>query len=126
MWHIQFKEWIELYSGLDRDTLHVHGALFLYFLALVLFRQTRRSRLPWLFVLAVELVNEGFDFRGQGLPANEYPWDETVKDLWNTMLWPTVLLLMGRYTTLFERSSWRRDPVPDVGAGEALPGSDRH
>lgn len=94
---------IEQYSGLDKDALHVHAALLLYLIAMVVFRQTRRSRIPWLFVLFIELANEAFDLRRQYLVGESLAWDESLKDLWNTMLWPTVLLFIGRYTTLFQR-----------------------
>ena len=100
---------IEQYSGLDRDALHVHAALLLYLLAMVMFRQTRRSRIPWLFVLLVELANEAADLFGlyaaygvKETVASPH-FSESAKDLWNTMLWPTVLLFLGRYTTLFQR-----------------------
>jgi hypothetical protein len=37
-----------------------------------------------------------------------------MKDIWNTMLWPTVILL-ARYTSLFERRAQIRPapPQPD-------------
>jgi hypothetical protein len=100
--YLSVKQWLELYSGLEKDALHIHGALLLYLLAMVLFRQTRRSRFPWLFVLVVELANEAYDLRFQYLSKIPFLWGESAKDLWNTMLWPTVLLLIGRYTTLFQ------------------------
>lgn len=96
------KAWIEAYTGLEKDALHVHAALFLYLLAMFAFRQTRRSRFPWLFVLAVELANEVLDLRRGYLSSGQLPWAEAAKDLWNTMLWPTVLLFIGRYTSLFQ------------------------
>ncbi|HEY0625462.1 MAG TPA: hypothetical protein VGD10_01890 [Allosphingosinicella sp.] len=99
---LQFKTWIEQYSGLERDALHIHGALFLYILAMVLFRQSRRSRFPWLFVLGLELMNEAADLYQQASTGEPPRWGASLKDLWNTMLWPTVLLLIGRYTNLFQ------------------------
>lgn len=98
-----FKQLIETYTGLERDALHIHAALFLYLAAMGVFRRTRRSRIPWFFVLAVELANEGYDvWYNWGDPTSEI-WSSSIKDLWNTMLWPTVLLFVGRYTTWFQR-----------------------
>ncbi|HWH22366.1 MAG TPA: hypothetical protein VNT25_03615 [Allosphingosinicella sp.] len=100
---------MELYTGLDRDALHVHVALLLYLLAMFVFRQSRRSRIPWLVVLALELLNEAVDLSGlfQAYGGKETAaspqFGDSLKDLWNTMLWPTVLLFIGRYTTLFQR-----------------------
>jgi hypothetical protein len=114
MWYVELKEFIAQYSGLERDALHIHGALLLYILAMFALRQTRRSRFPWLFVLAVELANEAFDLRHQYRTQGVGYWDESAKDLWNTMLWPTVLLFVGRYTSLFQHRSRR----PSVQAGQ--------
>jgi cell shape-determining protein MreD len=76
------------------------------------FRQSRRSRFPGLFVLGVELANEMYDLSQQAsLGATVLRWDEALKDLWNTMLWPTVLLFVGRYTDLFQHR--RRTPASD-------------
>ena len=97
-----FKIWIGDYTGLEKDALHIHGALALYLLAMFAFRQTRRSRFPWLFVLFVELANEAYDLWHQEAHGEPARWDASVKDLWNTMLWPTVLLLVGRYTDIFQ------------------------
>lgn len=102
------------YSGLEKDALHIHAALLLYLLFMLLLRQSRRSRLPWLAVLAVELVNEAFDLSGDWVPVRAQGLaspsvHEAIKDLWNTMLWPTVLLVLGRYTNLFCRHEPRSD-----------------
>jgi len=97
------KELIGAYTGLERDALHIHGALFLYLIAMGLFRQNRRSRIPWLIVFAAELANEGYDAYFNWGEDREWILEGAAKDLWNTMLWPTVLLLVGRYTTWFQR-----------------------
>jgi hypothetical protein len=108
--YAEFKLLTEAYLGLDKDALHIHGGLLLYFGALFVFRQTHRSRVPWLLVLVVGIANEGADFIGHhlhiieaGYEALPFPWRDSVRDLWNTMLWPTVILIMSRYTSLFER-----------------------
>lgn len=101
----ELKIWIAEYSGLEKDALHIHFALLLYLLAMFAFRQTRRSRFPWLFVLAIELGNEAYDLWHQEANGEPGRWDESLKDLWNTMLWPTVLLFIGRYTSIFEHRS---------------------
>ncbi|QPQ55094.1 hypothetical protein IC614_00235 [Allosphingosinicella flava] len=95
------KVFIEHYTGLERDALHIHLAILLYLCAMFVFRQTRRSRIPWLVVLAFEILNELFDLRWQQIQGTSLAWHESLKDLWNTMLWPTALLFIGRYTTLF-------------------------
>jgi hypothetical protein len=106
----EFKEAIGLYSGLERDALHIHVALFLYVVAMALFRQSRRSRVPWLVVLGILTANEAYDLQHNWPDGPEWAVSASAKDLWNTMLWPTVLLFIGRYTTWFQRP--RPSPVP--------------
>lgn len=123
------KALIELYTGLEKDALHIHAALLIYLLAMFVFRQNRRSRFPWLVVLAFELANEALDLRRayveMGRPADlsVLTWGESIKDLWNTMLWPTVLLVIGRYTDLFVRKGRPVEPdapiEPEAEAQEA-------
>lgn len=108
---------IEQYSGLEKDALHVHAALLLYLIAMLIFRQTRRSRIPWLFVLFIELANEALDLRRHYLAHGSLAWDESLKDMWNTMLWPTVLLFIGRYTTLFQRKTRQEEAETQQPAG---------
>ena len=101
-WLNELKLLIENYSGLEKDALHIHLALLLYMVAMAVFRQSRRSRLPWLFVLGVELVNEASDLFIQYGAGDRLDLAGGAKDIWNTMLWPTVLLFIGRYTNLFQ------------------------
>ncbi len=115
------KVFIESYTGLEKDALHIHAALLIYMLAMFVFRQNRRSRFPWLVVLAFELANEAFDLRRNyadlGKPdyLGALAWGETIKDLWNTMLWPTILLVIGRYTKLFVRKERPAQPsAPEI------------
>jgi cell shape-determining protein MreD len=100
--YAEFKLLLGDWLGLEKDALHIHAAILLYILAMFAFRQTRRSRFPWLFVLAVELANETYDLIHQDMLGEELRYHDSIKDLWNTMLWPTVLLLIGRYTSLFQ------------------------
>ena len=107
------KDGIVFYTGLERDAVHVHAALLLYIAAMGIFRQSRRSRVPWLVVLAVELANEAYDFRHNLDMGSDMAFSLGLKDLWNTMLWPTVLLVVGRYTNWFHK---RHDPPAEPQA----------
>lgn len=78
--------------------------------------------MPWLFVLGVGGANEIIDLLEQfpGRPASQWnaalrvAGPEALKDLWNTLLWPTVLLVVGRYTNLLEPSSRLKPNIDDV------------
>ena len=112
------KDFISYYTGLEKDALHIHVALFLYLLVLVVFRRSRRSFLPWLVVFGIELANEAHDLWLNWTGGPAWAIGESVKDLWNTMLWPTVLYVIGRYT---DWSPGRRKAEPEAGA--APPGA---
>jgi hypothetical protein len=111
----ELKEAIGLYTGLERDALHVHAALFLYILAMALFRRSPRSRIPWLIVLAILGANEIYDLVHNWPDGPEWAIGASAKDLWNTMLWPTVLLFVGRYTSWFQRPRGPAAANPDPG-----------
>jgi cell shape-determining protein MreD len=49
----------------------------------------------WLIVFAAELFNEYADLKG--LAPGEASMDASIHDLYNTMLWPTVILILGRF-----------------------------
>jgi len=88
------------YSGLEKDALHIHVALILYLGASFVFRRSPRFWLAWLLVLGVELGNEAYDLWQQAADGDVPRWTEGLKDLWNTMLWPTALLLLARFAAL--------------------------
>jgi hypothetical protein len=57
----------EQYTGLDRDALHAHVALLTNLAGMLLFRVRWHSRIPWFFVLTIELPNQVYDLRRQVL-----------------------------------------------------------
>jgi hypothetical protein len=96
-----FKTDLTQWLHLSRDALHVHLGLGIMLLAMVILRKSPASLVPWLCVLGLELVNEALDL---------LPWHHGrtgllggLKDILNTMLWPTVILLLARYTDVLRR-----------------------
>jgi hypothetical protein len=53
----------------------------------------------WLIVFLAELFNEYADLRGSA--PGEATMDAALHDIYNTMFWPTVILILGRF--LFPR-----------------------
>ena len=92
-----FKILLSEWMALDKDALHIHAALFLYFGAMLALRRSPRSVLPWLIVFAAEVANEGYDLWQQQADGEPPRPAEGLKDFWNTMLWPSALLLLGRW-----------------------------
>jgi hypothetical protein len=111
--YTHLKDLISQYTGLEKDALHIHAALFIYILAALLFRRSPRSVLPWLVVFGIELANEAHDLWENWYAPLSWSLGEGAKDLWNTMLWPTVLLIAGRYW------GWFRQHEPVVASSPA-------
>jgi hypothetical protein len=67
-----------------------------------------RSWLPWFAVLIVAVIVEVVDLRDDLLTRGRLRWLASTHDIVNTLFWPSVLLLLARWTTLFGRRG--RDP----------------
>lgn len=81
-----------------KDALHIYLAFVIQVSAAALFRKPLSSGLPWLTVLLFELVNEGLDmWLGEELHLKQWQIVGAAHDLINTMILPTVLLLLCRY-----------------------------
>ena len=84
--------------GLAKDALHVYGAVAIQIAAALLFRRSLGSWLPWFVVLVAELLNEWGDmWFGEEAQIKQWQIDGAKHDLLNTMILPTVLLLLVRY-----------------------------
>ena len=88
-----------------KDALHIYLAFVIQVSAAVVFRKPLSSGLPWLAVLLVELINEGLDiWLGEELHLKRWQVDGAAHDILNTMILPTALLLLCRYSPgLFTR-----------------------
>lgn len=95
-WH-QIKLWLVAATGLDMDALHVHAGLLLQIAVALVIRRPLRSPWPWLAVLAAELANEYYDYSYEVWPTRDEQFLESVRDVWNTMLIPTVVLITARW-----------------------------
>ena len=81
--------------GLSNDAMHVHGSLLILFVSAVMLRRRPDSLWCWLIVLVAELFNEYADLRGEA--PGEASLDASLHDLYNTMFWPTIILVLGRF-----------------------------
>jgi hypothetical protein len=92
---------------LSKDALHIHIGIGLYAMAVLAFRRGPGSWLPWLTVLGFELANEAIDIFHHGFAHLEV--SGSIKDLFNTMFWPTIVLTAARIQA-------RRSRVPTAGS----------
>ena len=101
--------------GLDLDALHVHAGVMGQLIAALVLRRSLASPWPWLLVLAAELGNEWWDLTYEIWPTRDEQWAESVRDTWNTMLLPTVLLILARFAPgLLVRKQARAEPPREI------------
>ena len=95
--------------GLTNDAMHIHGSLLILFGSAMILRRRPDSVWCWLIVLVAELFNEYADLHGQA--PGEATIDAAMHDLYNTMFWPTIILILGRF--MFPRAK-KSDSTPDI------------
>ena len=105
------------FTGLHMDALHVHAGVLGQIAAALVLRRTLASPWPWLLVLLAALGNEWFDLAYETWPTRDEQYGESVTDLWNTMLLPTLLLLGCRLLPgLFVKRAPPSPKTPEEGA----------
>ncbi|MBA4048316.1 MAG: hypothetical protein C0476_07230 [Sphingomonas sp.] len=97
------KLWLVNHVGLAKDALHIYVALGLFLAVCLAFRWPVQSWRPWLVVLAVALAGEAGDLRDSMAHRAPINLSANWHDLWNTMFWPSAIVLLARLTRLFER-----------------------
>lgn len=98
----EVKLWLVDHLGLAKDALHVHIGLMLFFGAALLFRWRLSSWKPWAVVAAVAIVGEIWDIRDSVAYKSTVHYSANWHDIWNTMVWPTAILLLARGTRLLD------------------------
>jgi len=95
------KLWLVDNSGLTKDALHVYVSLTLFFGSALLFRWRLSGWRPWLVVAVAAIAGELWDIRDTLSYGGHIAWAEGRRDLINTLFWPSVILILARYTHLF-------------------------
>jgi hypothetical protein len=115
-WH-HLKDLAEHASGLNMDALHVYAGIFLQLGAAIVLRRSLKSPWPWLFVLVAEFGNEVNDYTYEIWPDRDIQFAEGLRDMWNTMALPTLLLLLARYAPrlLVGEDAPQGSSAPDPG-----------
>lgn len=106
------KLWLADHVHLAKDALHIYVALLLFLGTALLFKWPIRSWKPWAVVLAAALAGEAWDLRDSLVYGTAIDLSANFKDIWNTLFWPTALLILARTTRIFERGA-----VPGSGDG---------
>ncbi len=94
-WEMKF--WVSEATGLHMDALHVHAGVYAQILLALILRRSLASIWPWLLLLLAQIGNEWWDLTYEIWPTRDDQWSESISDTWNTMLLPTLLLLLSRF-----------------------------
>lgn len=84
-------------TGLDKDALHIYFGLTLFLLIRLAWRRRGGWVAAWLAVLAMACGGEWLDMTAEYSRSAIQPDAAHWHDIWNTMFWPTILLLVGRW-----------------------------
>ena len=114
-------------TGLSRDALHIYAALIVFFGSCLLFRWKARSWKPWLLVLLAAIAGEAIDIR-DAFAAHGAPiqgdfvglYIDSLLDVLNTMVMPTMILLATRFTGMFREDAGLGDQPEVVPPTERL------
>ena len=121
-----FKEHLSDFTGLSKDALHIHAAIFIQIGVALLLRVPLDRILPWLAVLLMLTANEWYDLTLEVWPDRSAQYWNSFHDVWNTMVTPTLLALLVRFAPSLFRSV--RDesgtrPIEDAPVLRAADGS---
>jgi hypothetical protein len=94
---VQFKVYLTEVTDLSQDALHIYAAALIQVAAALLLRRSLAHSLPWLCVFVLLAFNEVVDLAEPGKPVEEWQVLGGLQDVWNTLLLPTVLMLLARF-----------------------------
>ena len=112
---VSYKFWLIETVGLTNDAMHVHGSLLILCVSALVLRRRPDSLWCWLVVFIAELFNEYADLRGAA--PGEATMDAALHDIYNSMFWPTLILILGRF--LFPRK--KTEPASPAATSRDLP-----
>lgn len=108
-------------TGLSRDALHVYAGLTVFVAVRLLWRWRGGWFAAWLAALGLALSIEWLDIRAFGDPGTPQPDPNNWHDIWNTMVWPTVLLLFGPWLQPRRQPQSKSGDLADQGFKEPAP-----
>lgn len=97
------KLWLAQTFAMSKDALHVSIGLAVFLGVAMLFRLPLRSGRPLLAVLLAAIAGEAWDLYETWKADQTLLWGRSGHDVWMTLLWPTILFLLARWTRVLKR-----------------------
>ena len=94
------KWWIVQHTDLAKDALHIYVALALFFGTALVFAWKPSSWKPWSVVAAAAIAGEAWDLRDSVVYQTPIDLSANWHDIWNSLFWPSAIVLIARYTRL--------------------------
>ena len=88
---------------LAKDALHIYVALGVFFGSCLLFGWKASQWRPVMAVLAVALAGESWDLYDTLAAGEAAAFGSHAKDLVNTLMLPTIIMLIARHSRVFRR-----------------------
>ena len=104
-------------TGLGKDALHIYFGMALFLAVRLAWRGRGGWVAAWLAVLVMACGGEWLDLTAEYSRSAIQPDAAHWHDIWNTMFWPTVLLLVGRWLP-----SPEKPPADEPVSGEDAEG----
>ena len=82
--------------GFQRDALHIHFGLLIFVGAAWALKGARRYMIAFALVLVIALGAELWDHMYERSIGKDCDWPDHLSDLFNTCIWPLVLMLFWR------------------------------
>ena len=97
------KTFLMLNLHLGKDALHIYVGLAVFLASAAVFRWPIRSWRPWIAALCAALAGEIWDLRDTFTFGGTLRLEANLKDVLNTIFWPTMLMLLARWTKILKR-----------------------
>ena len=91
------KNWLVASTQLGKDALHVYFGMALFLAVRLLWRRRGGWLAAWFAVLVMACGGEWLDLTAEVSRAAVQPDAAHWHDIWNTMFWPTMLLIVGQW-----------------------------
>ena len=99
------KLFLEHSTSVSPDALHVIAGALIFFICALLFRRPISDVRVWVALLCLNFFNEFVDLWAERWPDPARQYGEGMKDLFLTMVVPTILLLVSRFApAIFSRA----------------------